>query len=88
MGIVGEPFGAAFALECEKPRGDTVQQPPVVRHKDERSGKFQQALLEHVERGNIQIVRRLVQEQEIGRLEHQAGDEQAGLFPAGQTGDW
>ena len=58
-----------------------------MRHKHERSGKFHQAVFQHIERWNIQIVRRLVQDQEIGRLEHQACDEESGLFPSGQAGD-
>ena len=67
--------------------GDTVQQPPVVRHQHQRAGEFHQAVLQHIERRNIQIVRRFVEDQEVGRLEHQPGDEQSGLFAAGETGD-
>ncbi len=34
-------------------------------------GKLEQALLEHLERRDVEIVGRLVEHQEIGRLEHE-----------------
>jgi hypothetical protein len=51
------------------------------------AGKFAQALFEHVERGNVEIVGRFVEQKDVGGLEHQPGNENPGLLAAGETVD-
>ena len=67
--------------------GHAVQQPSVVGHQDERAWKFQQAIFQHVERRDIQIVGRFVEKKQVGRLQHESRDQQSGLLSTGQPGD-
>ena len=53
----------------------------------QRAGKFRQALFQHFQRRDIEIVGRLVQQQQVSGLQHQLGDEDAGPLAAGKVGD-
>ena len=46
-----------------------------MRHQHQRAGIFQQAFFQNFQRWNIKIVRRLVQQQQIGGLKHQLRDQ-------------
>ena len=45
-------------------------------------GELEQALLEHLERRDVEVVRGLVEQQQVGRLEHQPGEHHARLLAA------
>jgi len=60
---------------------------PVVRDQDQRPAELEQALLEDLQRRDIQIVGRLVQEEDVGGLEHQLSDLDARLLAAGEAPD-
>ena len=51
----------------------------------ERTGELGQALFEHVQGGDVEVVGGLVQEQDVGRPEHQPGQQDARLLAAGET---
>src|SRR5207302_47013 len=53
-----------------------------MRNQNQRACVFEQAVFQNLERGDIEIVRRLVQQQQVRRLEHQARDQDAGAFAA------
>ena len=53
----------------------------------EASLELGEAVLEHLERRDVQVVRRLVEDQQVGRLAHQARDEDAGLLAAREAAD-
>src|SRR5258706_5008469 len=66
-----EPAHAAVALEDEEVRGDAVEEPAVVADHDDASGEVEQRLLKSTERVDVQVVRRLVEQQHVRtRLEH------------------
>ena len=56
-------------------------------HQHQRAGEFHQAVFQHIERRNVQVVRRFVKNQEVGRLQHQPCDEETCLFASGEAGD-
>jgi hypothetical protein len=58
-----------------------------VRDQDERAVEFREAVLEHLERRNIEVVGGLVEDQQVGGLPHQPRDENAGLLPSRQMAD-
>ncbi len=49
-------------------------------HQHERAGEFGEAFLEHFQRRDVEVVGGLVEQQEIGGLEHEPGDVHAGAL--------
>ncbi len=49
---------------------------------DEGPGELEQALLQHLERRDVEVVRGLVEQQQVGRLQHEASQHRAGLLAA------
>ena len=82
--VAGERDRAALAVEREDLRRDAVEQVAVVRHEHERARELEQALLEHLERGDVEVVRGLVEQQQVGRLEDEPGEHRARLLAAGE----
>jgi len=72
---------AAAAFSSRRAAVEAVERPGAVGFRDARPG------VQHFERGQVQIVRRLIQNQHVGRMLHEAGDEHAGLFSAGELAD-
>src|SRR2546430_13862290 len=60
-----EPPDTAVALEDEEVRGDPVEEPAVVADDHDAPGEVEQRLLERAERVDVEIVRRLGQEQHV-----------------------
>ena len=58
-----------------------------MRHQHQRAGKFGEAVFQHFERGDVEIVGRLVEQQQVGGLQHQARDQHARLLAAREAGD-
>ena len=54
---------------------------PVVRHEDEGAGKFEKGFLEDLERRDVEVVRRLVEDEQVGGLEHQAARARSAPVP-------
>ena len=75
LGAVGEPAGAAHTIEGDDGGGHAVEQEAIVGHQHQGAGELGEAVLEHLQRGDVEIVGGLVEEQEVGRLEHEPGDE-------------
>src|ERR1700724_2229162 len=46
-----------------------------MRNQDERSAKLQQTFLQNIERRNVEVVRGFIEQQKIGRLQHELGDQ-------------
>jgi len=55
-----------------------------VRNQHQRAGEIFYAVFQYLEGLDVQVVGGLVQEQEVGRLEHQLRYEHAGLLAAGK----
>src|SRR5262245_45884615 len=75
VGVLGpralEPRDLAVALEGEDVRGDAVEEPAVVADHDRAAGEVEQRLLERAQRVDVEVVRRLVQQENVA-----AGTEQ------------
>ncbi len=57
-----------------------------MRDKHEGAGKLQKAFFQHVQSRNIQIIGRLIENEQVRRLEHQPGNQQPCLLSTGQPG--
>src|SRR5262249_3351124 len=63
-----EPDDLAVALEREHVRRDAIEEPAVVADDDRAAGEVEQRLLERAERVDVEIVGRLVEQQEVAPL--------------------
>ena len=61
-----------------------VEERAVVRGDEERAAAPAEVLLEPLEGGDVEVVRRLVEQQQVGVGDHEAGEGRAGLLPARQ----
>ena len=86
LGVVGEEARAAAPVQRQDLRGNGVQHVPVVRHQHQRAGELRQAVFQHLQGRDVQVVGRLIQDQQVGGLEHQAGDQDPRLLAAGEAG--
>ena len=76
-GVVPLVRDAAPAVELEDPAGDVVEEVPVMRHGDDGALVVVQEPLEPVHRLRVEVVRRLVEQQQIGGLEEQPAERHA-----------
>src|SRR3954462_4220779 len=53
-------------------------------YQDQGSFKIEKVILEDLESWDVEVVGGLVQEQDVGRVEHESGDEDACSFAAAQ----
>src|SRR5216683_2042696 len=69
VGVIAlEPHGLAVALEGEDVGGDAVQEPAIVGDDDGAAGIVEERLFKRAQRVDIEIVGRLVEEEEVGAL--------------------
>ena len=74
-------------VELEDPVRDALQEHPVVRHRDRRVRRPGEQLLEPEDRVDVEMVRGLVEEEEIGLPHELARERDALLPPAGERRD-
>src|SRR6202040_2498665 len=86
--IALEPLDMAVALKGEDMRGDTVQKPAIVADDHGATGKVLQRLLERTQRIDIEIVGRLVEQEDIGAGFEHFGEMHAVAFAAGKLADF
>jgi len=60
--VPGDLTHASSPLKDQQPRGDLVDKEAVVADHDDRAGKVHQRTLHHLGAGQIQVIRRLVQQ--------------------------
>ncbi len=63
--VIAFPRNAVAAVELEDPARGIVQEVPVVRDRDHGAGKALQELLEPLHALGVEVVRRLIQQQEV-----------------------
>src|ERR1700738_2583247 len=51
-----------------------------MRDQDERAGKIDQAFFQNFQGRNVEVVRRFVEQENVGGLEHELRDQDAGAF--------
>src|SRR4051794_18977085 len=83
--VIREILRAPLPIQREQLRRHAIEQVAVVRDEHQRAGKIEQRFFEHVERRDVEIVRRLVEHQQVRRLQHQPREDDARLLAAGQS---
>ena len=58
-----------------------------MRDQHERTTKFEQALFENFQRWDVEIIRGLIQQKNVGGLQHELSNQHAGAFPSGKPFD-
>ena len=77
----------APAVELEDPLRDVVEEVAVVGDRDDGARVLLEEALEPVDRLGVEVVGRLVEQQQVGVAEEQAGEGHAALLAAGQGRD-
>ena len=75
------------AVELQNPLGDVVEEVAVVRDGDDRAGILGQVPLQPVDRFGVEVVRRLVEQQQVGLLQQQLAQGDAPPLAAGERLD-
>ena len=83
--IVGETAGAAEAVKANHHVRDTIEHVAVVGDEHQRAAIFQQAFFQDLEGWDVEIVGGLVEQEHVGRLQHQPGNQDAGTFASGEV---
>ena len=91
----GEDVGRVAALVLvhapvdDLPRrgADRVEEPAVVRHDQQRAAARREMAREPVDPLDVEVVRRLVQEQQLGAVEERAGQRDPAALPARERAD-
>ena len=78
---------AGAAVELEDPARDVVEEVAIVGDRDDRALVLLEVLLEPGHRLGVEVVRRLVEQQQVGRGEQQAAERDAAALTAGELGD-
>ncbi len=86
-GVVAAERDAAAAVELENPARDVVEEVAVVGDRDDRALVVGQEALEPGDGLRVQVIRGLVEQQEIGRLQEQPAERHAPPFSAGERRD-
>ena len=68
--------------EREDPVRDAVEEVPVVRHEDDGAREVREAVLEHLQRREVEVVRGLVEDEEVRLPQHEPGEEEPALLAA------
>ena len=77
----------ASAVELEDPLGDVVEEVAVVGDGDHRARVLVEEALEPLDGLGVEVVGRLVEQQQVGVLEQQPGERHAALLAAGERRD-
>ena len=85
--IVALEGDAAAMIDLEDPLRDVVEEVPVVGHRHDGALVFGEVSLEPVDTLRIEVIRGLVEQQEIGLLQQEPAEGNAPPLPAGEVGD-
>ena len=66
--VAFEPFDMAVAFEGQDVGGDAVEEPAVMADDDGAAGEILQRLFQRAQRVDVEIVGRLVEQQDVGCL--------------------
>ena len=85
--VVALPRDAGAAVELENPAGDVVEEVAVVGDRHHRALVLLQVALEPPHRLGVEVVRGLVEQQQVGGLQHQPAQRDAAPLAPRQVGD-
>ena len=83
-GVVALVGDALAAVELEDPAGDVVEEVAVVGDRDDRALVLGEVLLQPGDRLGVEVVGRLVEQQQVGRAEQQPAERDAAALAAGE----
>ena len=83
-GVVALPGNAAAAIELQDPAGDVVEEVAVVGDGHDGAGVVVQEALEPGHRFGVEVVGRLVEQQQVGLLQQQPAQRHAPALAAGE----
>ena len=82
-----EPGGRRVALEGEDVRRDPVEEPAVVRDHHRAAGEVEERVLERAQRVDVEVVRRLVEQQQVAARAQELREVDAVALAAGEVAD-
>ena len=82
--VVARPVEHPATIDLEDPRGEAAEECPVVGHEQERPVPAAQEFLEPGDGVDVEMIRRLVEEEEIGAGDEGPGEEHAPLHATGE----
>ena len=85
-GVVAAERGQPAVAEFPDPVDGRVEEGPVVRRDQQRAGALAQVVLQPLEGVEVEVVGRLVEQEQVGVRDDQAGQRRAGLLAAGHRG--
>ena len=83
----GADGDTAIALHHQRGGGNPVDEIAVMADQQHGAVKIIEQFLQQVERFDIEIIGRLIENEQVCRLRHQTGEQQARLLPARKRGD-
>ena len=87
FGIISAERIYLFVFQLENFAREAVEEVTVVRNGEDGAAVGFQVVLQPEEGGGVEVVGRLVQQQQFGLFQQQAAQFEAGLFPAAHGGD-
>ena len=85
-GVIALVRNAVAAIELENPAGHVVEEIAVVGDDEDRARIVAQVAFEPVDGLGVEMVRRLVEQQQVGLLEQQAAERDAAALAARELG--
>src|SRR5262245_54759299 len=82
-----EPLDMAVALEREHVGRDAVEEPAVVRDDDDTTREIEERFFESPQRVDVEVVRRLVKQQQVAALLQELGEVKAVTLTARKRAD-
>ena len=86
-GVVALVGNAAAVIELEDPAGDVVEEVAVVGDDQDGAGVIAQVALQPGDAFGVEMVGRLVEQQQLGLLQQQPAERDAAALAAGELGD-
>ena len=83
-GVVAGPVEEAAPVELDDPGGQPAQEHPVVGDEDQRAPVAQEEVLQPADRLDVEVVGRLVEQEDVGLVDEGPGQQDAPLHPRGE----
>jgi len=84
VAVVAQVLGDRAAVDHPQPSGDRIDEIPVVGNEHDRAFEVLQRRFQHLLGRNVEMIRRLVEQQQAGVVEHQLGERYPAFLPAAE----
>ena len=85
--VIGAPVHEPAAIELDDPRREAAQKRAIVRDEHQRCRAVDEETLHPFDRVDVEMVRRLVEQQHVGLTHERAGEQRLALSPARRRGE-